>query len=64
MPRTASPPRRKAPKGTGRAASGVEGGTVRTFPPGASPIVIRATPGCIHCCGRCETHPCRLKGQL
>ncbi|WP_285722783.1 hypothetical protein [Geothrix rubra] len=68
MVRSPAPARRKGPKAAGRAQEGrgpdPGSGSARRFPPAASPIVVRATAACIHSCGRCESHPCRLKGQL
>lgn len=68
MVRSQAPARRKGPKATGPGREGrgpdAAPGPARRFAPASSPIVVRATPGCIHCCGRCESHPCRLKGQL
>ncbi len=69
MTKAASPPRPRGTRapGSAREARGGAPATapVRTFPPAASPIrVSRGVEGCIHCCGKCETHPCRLKGQV
>lgn len=69
MTKPAGPSRSRIPKGPGSAQESQGGAAVlvpvRRFPSAAAPIrVARAVEGCIHCCGKCEEHPCRLRGPM